>query len=801
MNLRSFLLPALLSVLVPCTASSQQAANSDEEISDDLMRALENAALATLSFAETVRPAIDRSAFDQDALLDRLDFDDGDIVRFVAEQIAYEPYAGLLRGAHGTLLARAGNALDQSLLLATLLNDAGFEAVIRGGTLTSDEAERLLNVMAERPEFPAELDASVDEAALEASATALFDSLGAWNQAEDEAGRVAPFTMEQVRESILLDRDALLAALDEAGVALGDPGAAANLVADTTEYYWVEYRDGPASAWNAVHPAFGTASAPAIEIGATYAGDIPAELTHRIRVELVVDQRSGEAISTAALMDPMEFPSANVAGQSILLSLYPDALFRTEPADEETTPERETRFLLPIVNGGLPAGAQALALNGTLVPPDLIQYSQAGVFETVGERFESAANALSGLGETDDTPADLMAIEALRLQITLISPNNGEQTVERFLYLAPGETIFENEPDAAARRAALVAELARSHSLGFVVGALSDAYVADEQFAELERLGPLIRALADPALDACESLDCLPEPELSPNPSGSNTALIAAFFDDEMPLDDDAIIYRDAPNVFRLSQPFFSESTPLPGLFDIMANSRRGFRLSDGASLPSPDLVLLAGVADTHLERVAPGSVALESTIERRPGQTSEIPLITRATNDDVVASGTSEGRMMRDAQAAGSVVVTTDVEDWMSGALFGWWEVDPVTGRTVGMARFGGITAVEAVVLGVLVVSGGVVIYCKFTDSRSPTITRMYAVERFGRPRQARVERAGCLSNTVCFTWALAWAPVDIVLSAGNMDEAGNRLQDRGRSCVTSLDGWELEAVHTAPQ
>ena len=114
-----------------------------------------------VSFAlmEQVQGTLDRSQFDLEALLDVLDWDENNAVEAVTERIAFQPYQGLLRGAVGTLMSRAGNALDQAVLLATLIKDAGFEARIAHGTLSDADARRLAGRTASAPPEPPFADA------------------------------------------------------------------------------------------------------------------------------------------------------------------------------------------------------------------------------------------------------------------------------------------------------------------------------------------------------------------------------------------------------------------------------------------------------------------------------------------------------------------------------------------------------------------------------------------------------------------------------------------------------------------
>ncbi len=63
---------------------------------------------------------------------------------FVRDRIGFDPYPGVLRGAHGTLVARAGNAWDRALLLQELLRQQGREARLATGLLAEAAVESIL---------------------------------------------------------------------------------------------------------------------------------------------------------------------------------------------------------------------------------------------------------------------------------------------------------------------------------------------------------------------------------------------------------------------------------------------------------------------------------------------------------------------------------------------------------------------------------------------------------------------------------------------------------------------------------
>lgn len=85
------------------------------------------------------------------AAAERLGRDRARIAAFVRDEIAFEPYGGILRDARGTLLTRAGNGLDRALLLGALLEASGEKIRLVQATLSDADGGRLRDAVKPPP--------------------------------------------------------------------------------------------------------------------------------------------------------------------------------------------------------------------------------------------------------------------------------------------------------------------------------------------------------------------------------------------------------------------------------------------------------------------------------------------------------------------------------------------------------------------------------------------------------------------------------------------------------------------------
>lgn len=656
-----------------------------------------------LSLLAEMRDAIDRTRFDLEAVVDSLDYEASEIEAFVRDQIAYEAYPGLLRGARGTLMSRAGNSLDQAVLLATLAGDAGHETRIRRATLTDGQAASLLDEM-RRPRVPP--PSLGDDPELRRVLERLL-RLGSDDEttarllalADRGIDVEASTTWARSRET----GELLLAELDWAGISLAPRSVHDELLAEAADYFWVEHRLGPASPWRAAHPAFGDPGAVPDELVAveTYADTVPQELQHRLRIRVAIDRRLGEKRETVEVMAPWERPVSNLVGHRLSFWNHPSGI--RGPADLDLAEiVADTEYFVPSFDGGRAQGTKVFDLDGVALSPDVVaadSFGAGAVIREVAGKTESAANALSALGTRDpeegEQAPDLRALEGQWIEYSLIAPGGSERTFRRQV-LSPADAA---DPDRAVWR------LATHHGIAVAVGTLPPAYLLDRQLERLLQLEDLLRWVLAKRYDRAEREQ--PDPRWLAALEDHPELRYFDVFDAGARNREAASAYRAEPSLLVTRQGLAprGDETRLLAEVDVIQNRRRVVRTEGEGFVSAPRTALRIGAWETQMEgagfalpsesrvRHVSAIEGLRAALEGeglrviRPGEIGELRRLS-------VPDASREG-VEADLERGYAVLLPRDAEAEEIAAS--WWRVDPVTGETLGRGGDGrGIAMTE---------------------------------------------------------------------------------------------------------
>lgn len=634
-------------------------------------RALARLDRAMTALAEA-KARIDRSTFDLNALLARLDASPDAIIDFVTTAIAFEQYPGSLRGAQGTLMSRAGNALDQAVLLATLLKDAGLEARIVEGRLARADAARLVRSMFDPR------DRATSATGFDAG---LMDSLAALGARAGLPARVAePLSARvsralDVRETdkykrVASDAERLRAALADAGVQLGHP-IEAELIEEARDYFWVEHRAGPSQPWNALHPAFGSTGPPGSgpEVTARFAESIPARLQHRLRFRVVVDQRLGTRIRTHEVVAPWERPVANLVGVPLSFTNVPNTLLRSEAPADIAEALRTAEFYAPVFNQA--RAGTPFDVDGNVVPLDALAFAGAGVLRRVGKTFGTAAGALAGLGGKPRGGSP-MSLAGQRIEYTLIAPGGRERTFSRTTF--DGGAVGADPAAPPAARVELLQTALCKYDFMVAAGDYPAEYVLDRVFEGLLSLRPLIEAALRGAPTSAASNQAM-------KGLGAELPALYAIFD---LYEGRSVRYRREPGLLVLETRSRHDRTQL--LSDIVTNRQTSFRMVEGQIAADPIGNVEAGIWETRTEgSVHPmnGGIRLDSpdVFDSLPGGLIVLTSASAAERAGLPATLRDE---IAQELADGAVVI---VPSPLAPQMHGYWTVDRATGATVGRA------------------------------------------------------------------------------------------------------------------
>ncbi len=627
-----------------------------------------------------LRKNVNRSAFDLDTLLETLDYDHQNIVSFVRDRIAYEAYEGLLRGPRGTLMSQAGNTLDQAVLLAKLLNDAGYDARVVRGKLAEAERSALTREMA-RTHLPTPPLGDVEAALAVLEARDLVRKL-----TEEERQQIADKlnkepdirsmaeyaqfeeTTERLTERLnLADRPM---AGDQSGLTPGEEG-----------YFWVEYRAEAAQPWEAVHPAFSSpGSAPSPQAESVMSDSVPEAMQHRLRVQMYIERRVGGQLETLPVSDPWERPVANLSGAALTFGALPNTLF--EPGSSALSPTKvaeRSSFFIPIFGGRVAEGARYFDLLGNIIDPIAATAAASGVFQQVGEAF---GKALGELGNAEDVPA----LTAHWIDLTVLAPGGNEQSYRRFLFdrIGPAKRAEGRVDDPLEQLSGeeLLAFL-RSNTLMVSTGRTPRSLALDSVLEEFQ--------------EDRTAIDLLLSGQSSPDIGSSGVDAMTGHWVGHLSLmsrfdlverwSERLRIYRDGPMLaIHSSGPAGGNKTM--ARVDIVSNPRRALELHDDGFKPSPGAMIAAGVWETLVE----GSYLASSTDQKNTAR-----VLDAARRDDIsVLTVTSPDQLAQltmsdDARSVLAAEIERGFyavvpESTPSGlAQTGWWRVHPETGQTLG--------------------------------------------------------------------------------------------------------------------
>ena len=576
------------------------------------------------------------------------------IFDFVARDIRYEPYSGVLRGPDDTLAGRAGNSADQALLLARLLEAAGVEHRFAFGPIDPAVSEALL------------ASAGVDrETAREAVLRGMSGRLPGDTEvplatdAGDDDG-VEQWVTDQVTGTAELIATEMWAA----GI---DLAAGFSEVPDTEvdQHVWVQARvDGE---WVDLDPSLSSSEmGQSLATAAETTADVPEELHHIVELAVVGEHLADGALVAEDLLT-VSGMAWEFAGQPIVIG----------NADEAA---------LPVVAGRFEAVLDVATYRPLI---SVGESAYVGRPFTLGAGSEGSMGGLGG-GFFDPGAA---APEATGqwVELRMTAPGQEPVTVRREVFdrVGPGG------------RTAGDIDLADLASLTLVDGGDPSAPL----IADLEQVSFLVLATSAPAFEGpVRELDADVAEALSIVPLAHHEATEIASHD---------VLARtglrpfvDAPNVTALTSSLTVDDAGTPSIATAIDIWHRSRGVLPVAGLEAPDdPAIYPGVLAHVTERLLAGEARPEAgrqffsvgaLFDAAAAQGIGLEVLDSADAVGALPYPESARLLLERSLAEGwRAIVPERPVSIADGERVGWWLVDPETGRVADEADDGrGISA-----------------------------------------------------------------------------------------------------------
>lgn len=643
----SWLVPFVLASGFSCFSMQAIAQNPDASDSARVERTVQ-AIRESHDRARAALESLPREHFEIHPALEASDYEGDSIADWVAQNTRWVPYHGVLRGADGVLLDRTGNSLDRSLLLARMLENAGFYTRLVRGRLSADAVQTILSVAATPPEGRSPPEPLFIDSVMQAAARAPSEAVAL-------SQLVGPLSVD-------IDR--------EINEAAGD-------------HWWVEAKLD--QGWTALDPLL---SGPLAEMRPEplerYSPEsLPDALFHEVTLRVVIERwDGGETAEDIPLEHTLR--AAEAAAQQFELQFVP---FHFESAPGGSTADAEAETIAETTEEWLPVlrnGRDTIRQQG---------FDRGGNLErdpgraAVARRTEQAASAFQGLASSGEpNPTQLTA---LWLEYRLDVPGREPRVVRREIFdlIGPGSRrkgrVSEYAPDASAGRARGLSLLG-THRILVVSANLPPIALQRAVLEYWANHGPQIAGIVRIANGADDD-EVVQRAYAQPLMALDLLGLATARF---LLSPNRSSIYLGSPNV--LSTHFTSEpgdSYLVRHAFDLVINDI-GVVAGDPVSVGR--IRLEQGVLDTILEAAMSGS-------GNRSGNAADLFALRGAATGDwqrvedasagSVLSGAA-GARIADALSAGRVVIAPG--QLGSELEPAWWEIDLATGTTLGIGPRG---------------------------------------------------------------------------------------------------------------
>ncbi|MEQ9450199.1 MAG: hypothetical protein RJQ07_01325 [Pseudomonadales bacterium] len=588
--------------------------------------------------------------FSRDAVLDRLDYDADEIVDFVTEQIVFQAYHGVLKSSAGTLAARAGNAHDQAITLASLLKDAGYEAQILVGELTAAQAQQL-NASMQMPESAQAVDLppGLLSRALE-------------NTREYQVG------VEKFLDDVRSVAQRITSEIDDRLKPAAD--LLESVHAASRSYRWVRYREGAADKWQEVHPALTAAADWQLAYSAVEADQVDAAALQQMSIQLWIENSAGDR---HLISDVVQAPVANLMQSELTLEISSDAVLNEALWEEPAEFFEQSHYFYLSINGSVSERNKVFDLRGNVFDGSAMEGLNS-LFATLNKNSQKALDSLRGIsagGATGDARQELTRVW---FEFHMPGIAGSSDVVERTLFAGRGMDVEDQAALKLLQRWTVDITGSSLRQSAYQHAQVERATTALEQFIQAQKF-----AAANPDASAPELVQRFSRVES--HGSQQRLKYLRGLFD-RLPVKDNVVSYMPTANILAVREGFSRDADQIKiyEMADIVANPRWSFSIADNTLKPTPEVSVTRGVWETFAEQQQP------------------------AVGDNVINLDTAYARL------SGASNLTAEASEQgialhaPGDSANAWWWVDPSTGATVGMmetdAGIGGASVTERLVM-----------------------------------------------------------------------------------------------------